>query len=858
MKLFNSALTASQKTAGYFLLKNFKPETKSQLKNILTSILLLFATPGIAASFKGQIRDAKTNETIPFVNVIIQNTTIGTMSDLDGNFTLTAEKVPCTLYITLIGYKPQKIRIEKEDQPLEILLEEDVYSLNEVVVKPDNSYERSLLRKVIKSRNKNNPANFKVINYDDYTRTTVFLTNLGIKTAQSGTFKKSTDAFVKNSDSTVMMPFFMDETITNHQRDKENKIDLSRKTSQKSDGILSELNTQINNVLNKKLTTEFNFYDNQINILSRGFPSPISSTALLYYNIYLNDSTVSNNTKYYKFEFYPKSYKNITFKGHFWVEENSWALTEIKASLPNSANLNFVKDLEVFIDYKKTGQNQWFYNSQKINLQLTLRKKESKDNAHKSFAIQKLICYQDINTTSASPTLLSSVTDYHPDTEEPGDAHILRIRQESAPLDSFEQSAYQGIQTLKANKFIKVADKFSAMTINGYYNMNKLDLGPYFSFYRKNEIEGDRFTLPLRTSEKLFKNFMIGGYLGYGFKNKEFAHGGDLKYQLPVKKRTILSTGYHYDYFDLTRNKFIEFIRENPYNQGGGNIISAFTSAVPNPYIMRNRHVNITLEHQFNKSIGILIRPSLNRYYSNYNLPFTSQGINMSHFNTRNLMLDLRLSFSQDYDEGFFSRIYYGNQKPVFHLSALLGSYEVPLENGNKNGLYANFNLSMKNRVNLGPAFLKLLIEGGYILGDVPYPLLHLPRGTRDIGYARYHFNLLHHTSFASDLYINTHLSFNGGGILLNKIPLINKLNLRETVTYKAFYGKLLGNHSSVMDLPGFVQPPTAEPYMEMGVGITNIFKCLRVEYVNRLNKADTFNNFSSSHGIRFRLEVTF
>jgi len=396
------------------------------------------------------------------------------------------------------------------------------------------------------------------------------------------------------------------------------------------------------------------------------------------------------------------------------------------------------------------------------------------------------------------------------------------------------------------------------MTINGYYNLGKLDLGPYFSFYRKNEIEGNRFTLPLRTSEKLFKNLMLGAYVGYGNKNKEFAYGGTMKYLLPSSKRSILSGNYHYDYFDLTKNKFIEFIRENPYQQGGGNIVSSFTSEIPNPYMMRNRHFDITYEHQLNKSLGLLIRPSVNRYYSNYNLKFQKGSDDLSYFDTKNLMLDLRLSFGQDYDEGYFSRIYYGNEKPVFHFTSLLGQYQLPSTDGKKSGYYANLNVSMKNRINMGPMFLKTMIEGGAILGNVPYPLLQLPRGTRDIGAARYHFNLLHHTSFASDLYMSSHLSLNGGGVIFNKLPLIKKLNLREIVTFKAYYGKLLGEHDKVLNMPNMLQAPTKQPYMEMGFGITNIFKCLRVEYVNRINRGDVYNKFSSKHGFRFRIEVSF
>jgi len=821
----------------------------------LVSIILL-SFQAFSYNIKGQIKDSKTLESIPYANVIIKNTTSGMMSDNNGNFNLSIDKFPCTIIIKFIGYESQEIHLKGEQEFLNVLLKEEVVSLNEITVRPDNYYERSLLRKIVKSRKKNNPDRFKSLHYQDYTRTTVFLSNLKLKTAESKTFRKSADAFVKSSDSTLMMPFYINETICKHNR-IDNKSEKSI-TAEKSDGILPQVNPQIKSALDKKVTTEFNFYNNQINILTRGFPSPISSTALMYYNIYLSDSTVTNNVKHYKFNFFPKSYKNITFKGHFWVEEGSWALTEIKATLPNSANLNFVKDLQVHINYEKVDDNLWFYKTQKINLNLTISKREGKKRKKKNFDVQKLICYRDVNTNHLTSFPVNSISNRSFVDSEANNQKIIAFRQKVAPLDTFEQSAYQGIDKLKKNKFIKVADKFSAMTINGYYNLGKLDLGPYFSFYRRNEIEGKRLTLPLRTSEKLFKNFMLGGYLGYGFKNKDWAYGGNVKIKLPTPKRTILSLNYHYDYFDLTKNKFVEFIRENPYQQGGGNIVSSFTAKVPNPYLIRNRNVNVSYEHQLNQSIGILVRPAFNRYYSNYNLIFAKENQQLSHFDTYNLMLDTRFSFKQHYDEGFFSRIYYGNQKPVIHISTLLGKYHLPFKNGSKSGYYANINLSLKNRFNIGPMFIKSLIEVGGIVGRVPYPLLQLPRGTRDIGSARYHFNLLHHSSFVSDLYSSVHVSLNGGGVIFNKIPLIKALNLREIISFKSYYGKLLGNHDKVMEIPSMLRAPSKEPYMEMGFGITNILKCLRVEYVNRINKADRFKDFSSSHGIRFRIEVSF
>ena len=62
----------------------------------------------------------------------MKGTTNGTISDMDGNFTLAAPK-DGTLTISYIGYKSQEIPVNGQ-QNLNIILDEDVEALDEVVV----------------------------------------------------------------------------------------------------------------------------------------------------------------------------------------------------------------------------------------------------------------------------------------------------------------------------------------------------------------------------------------------------------------------------------------------------------------------------------------------------------------------------------------------------------------------------------------------------------------------------------------------------------------------------------------------------------------------------------------------------
>ncbi len=126
------------------------------------------------------------------------------------------------------------------------------------------------------------------------------------------------------------------------------------------------------------------------------------------------------------------------------------------------------------------------------------------------------------------------------------------------------------------------------------------------------------------------------------------------------------------------------------------------------------------------------------------------------------------------------------------------------------------------------------------------------------LGYSKDRFNLLHFASFAHNLYTNAHLYVNGGGVLLNRVPLVRKLKLYEIVSFKGHIGELNNSYQPVFDLPSYYSNESNKPYAEIGFGITNILKVLRIEYVRQLTNTYVGSGFADKGGIRFRAEMSF
>ena len=80
---------------------------------------------------KGVVKDSN-GEPLLGVNVLVKGTTIGAVTDIDGNFSFEAP-ADCTLVISYIGFESQEVKV-KGNAPLNIILKEDSEALDEVVV----------------------------------------------------------------------------------------------------------------------------------------------------------------------------------------------------------------------------------------------------------------------------------------------------------------------------------------------------------------------------------------------------------------------------------------------------------------------------------------------------------------------------------------------------------------------------------------------------------------------------------------------------------------------------------------------------------------------------------------------------
>ena len=110
------------------------------MKNILNKYYLafmaviLFGSVYSQTQISGSVMDSDSMEAIPGVNVIIDGTNIGTVTDFDGNFVInTSQDAPLTLIVSYVGYSAERVDVTSASQNINVMLSAG-QNLEEIIV----------------------------------------------------------------------------------------------------------------------------------------------------------------------------------------------------------------------------------------------------------------------------------------------------------------------------------------------------------------------------------------------------------------------------------------------------------------------------------------------------------------------------------------------------------------------------------------------------------------------------------------------------------------------------------------------------------------------------------------------------
>lgn len=803
----------------------------------LGALVLPALLMGQTTRITGTVSDAATGETLPFVNVGFVDSRISTNTDLDGHYVLDTYYATDSIRVSCVGYKVLTRPVLRDrTQLIDLKLQPADAELAELVVKPSENSAFSILRRVVANKPVNNRAKLSAYEYEAYNKIEFDLNDITEEFTKKKMFKPIAFIFdnIDSSDAKPFLPIFMTESLSDlyyrQQPRKRREVIKANKVS----GIENESVSQFMGDMYQNV----NIYENYLVIFGKNFVSPIADGGRAYYDYYLVDSAWIGHNWCYKLTFSPKRVQELVFEGEMWVNDTSYAVRRIEAGIDKGANLNFVQGFWVKQEYEEVQPEVWMLTKDNLVVDLNVVRDtgEKNKNAVQGFYGRRTATYRDFVINKPRMDAFYEGPDEVVVAREPSsDEEAFWEENRHVALTEKEKNIYHMVDTMKTiPRFNTYVDIISTV-ITGYYNKGKVDLGPYFSVYSFNPVEGHRFRVGARTSSDFNRRLEFEGYLAYGTLDNQFKYSIGGQGFVSKQNRQILGAYYKRD---------IEQLGQSTTAFRQDNILSSAFRSNPNNKLTMVEEYRVNYEREwfsgFSNTAMLRYRTLLPRgtlVYARQVSEDPPQFQLVDAIRTAEFSLNTRFAYHEKFLSGDFRRVSLGTKWPALELHLAFG---LPNMAGSEYA-YQKMVAHVYQRFQLGPlGWMRLNAEAGKIWGALPYPLLIIHSGNETFYSDDAAFNSMRYFEFISDRYAQFFVEHHFEGLFFNRVPLFRRLRWREVVVGKVVAGSLdREKHEAVMLLLPNMYELNNGPYAEVSAGVENIFKVLRVDGIWRLRYND-------------------
>ncbi|MDD3876132.1 MAG: DUF5686 family protein [Bacteroidales bacterium] len=834
---------------------------KYGLNSILTFFTFIFITvffftaSGQTTVISGRVIDASTLEPVAFANVYFKNTTIGTTTDFEGYYELTSLEATDSLTVSFVGYNTSTKLIEKGIiQSVNFQLNPSMIGLAEVIIVPGENPAITLLKKVWANKDKVNADNLEAYEFDSYAKTQVYLRRLFNNKAPRDT--SSEGAFnnfsvVADENAMPALPVYMSEVFSSisYLNFPEREKVTIKATSTNS---LADIETAMLTQLIQK-NTKYNFYENFVRILDKNFISPISSNGQIYYKYYLTDSLFIGDKYCYEIRIVPRRKEDLTFSGSVWINDTTFAMKRISVEVGKEANLNFIERIKIQQDLMPAHSEVWFPQKTRILADAI------------NIFISAYIINDNFSTDSSHPLSYYDKELEVADTASNVNDETWQVLR-AGVFDSLDVETNTNIDSLKLRSSVKFLAALVNMSIKGYFNLGKVEIGPYLLLYKNNEVEGHRFRLGFRTNSAFSQKWVAKGFLAYGTKDRKFKYNAQLERFLSRKSWTKIGVQYAEDVENLgaldefySNSAFLSFAS----SFGGADKLNSIKTG--RVWFETDLFRGFTQKVVFkNKFYSPLSPDYYFAYFADAARTIIRKDIIVSEISFTSFYQP-KATFIVDKNERFPVAL---KKAPAITLNYTLGLKNVFKSNFN----YHKVSVGIHHNILLGGlGAFSYDIKLSKCFTPLPYPLLNLFPGNESFFRNEKTFNLMKYGEFLADESAEIFLTYRQDGFILDKIPIIKKLRLRSVTTASIAYGSFDEKRNGIYNIqnnPEGILPATDnignpitsfktldinKPYVEVSYGIENIIKVFRVEAVHRLTylNNDSFGNKPEKFGVR-------
>ncbi|OCB71070.1 CarboxypepD_reg-like domain-containing protein [Flavobacterium glycines] len=812
--------------------------SKKYLFLALFFISSFFITLLAQTKVSGMVVD-KSNQPVPFANIILKGSTQGVMSNEDGRFYIESSETYTTLVVTSVGFSDREITLIKAVNYNFKVVMKDAEELKEVVIYTGKTSKKNnpaldILRKIWERKRKNGLYQFDQYQMEKYEKVEFDMNTIDSAFMKSKLFKGMEFVFKHIDTSRVTgktyLPIFINESLSDVYGNNKLKKVKEKLKANKNSGFSD--NQQILSFV-KDLYSDYDIYNNHMTFFDKSFTSPLSKTGIDVYNYVLRDSAFIGKKWCYNILFYPRRKNELTFKGDFWVNDTTFAIKKINMAVTKSANINWVKDIYIEQEFEVENDSVFLLTRDYMMSDFALNKKDESKGVYG----KRTTLYQNHKFNIEKPAAFYKEEVNYIDNEvyNKSDKYWEDNRFEN--LNKDEKGIYKMLDTLQTVKKFKRLYNLVSILGSGYIQFGHFDYGPIFSTFGYNQVEGVRIRTGGRTYFGPNDPWRLQGYTAYGFDDNKFKYGLSGKWMVDKKRRIIISGGNRRDVEQIgasltTTNDVL----------GRSFASSSIVSTSSN-----GKLTNINLSN-----VAVEIEPVKNLMFqagfSYRTLESASDVFSLDYYTDLNTMTkksDVKQSEVNFQVELTPNRkmIGYGVERNT--VDSPFSRFYVNYSHGFKGLLDSDFDydklqLYYKQPIIIGPlGRSNVVVELGKTFGTIPLGLMSVIPGNQSYSTIENTFNNLNFYEFVADQYATLQWEHNFGGRLFSRIPFMRKLNWREIIGAKGVYGTV-SDANKAINASGLTYVAPENGYWEYSAGIGNIFKVFRIDFTWRGNYLNT------------------
>jgi hypothetical protein len=869
----------------------------------IIALLAFLVSMHVDAQVTGVVYDSKSRKPVDYVNVYYKGKGVGGQTDEKGRFEIGEREGWNQLTFSSIGYVTQVVNlVPGKKKNLVVRLVPEARKLDAVTITAKKKrYTRKnnpavdLMQNVISKKNITDLKSYDYYTYKKYEKMTFSINEVTEEIFEDG--KRKNFEFMKEhvevcpETGKKILPITVNERLSEIYYRKTPNTEKILVKAESDKGINELINTgEILTTMLKDVFTDVDIYDNECRLLQYQFKSPIADNAIGFYRYFLEDTLFIEEDKVVEVSFVPNNPQDFGFSGRLFVmADSSYQVRRVVLNIPSRSDVNFVENMVVKQDFKCLPTGEFVVANNDMLIEIKVASWLNK------LQVQRNMRNTDYSFQSVPDDVFRRIKGdmlVEPDARMQTEKFWSQIRQvELTKSEKNIGSFISRIQQIKGFKYFIFAAKAlieNFIETSDSLEKNKFDFGPINTTISYNHYDKTRFRVSGFTTANLHPQIFLGGYVAYGTNSKNVYGKLDITYSFNRKaylQREFPKNNLTFSYMNDVMSPFDKFLPTDK-----DNMFLAFKAGKVDQF----NHVNefkLLYDREWENGL---------KFYSSFSsmnskpvdaLFYQPLGTGEQIADTKvfvptndpskwvESMRTSEFKASISYEPGATyvntkQRRHRVNQDaPIYTLSHTMGvdgllggeyNYHVT-----EASVYKRFWLGSWGKIDAD-------MKAGVQWSKVPFPLLIHPSANQSYIVERGTFNLINNLEFLNDRYVSLMTDWDLNGKVFNRIPLLRQLKWREMIGVNVLWGTLTDkNNPAFLDytdkdlfyFPGHFQSDGTyksntyvmnpkEPYVELRLGIHNIFKLFHVEYVRRLTYLD--HQGINKDGIRLMFKVSF